>query len=255
MRGRVILGLHTEQVAGITPARAGKSFSLNDTGADNKDHPRACGEELWRAKSAMPLTGSPPRVRGRAAELFRSPGAGRITPARAGKRIQALLQSSIARDHPRACGEERQMLAIYDALGGSPPRVRGRVTEGNQYELGYRITPARAGKSHQYENYDNIKVDHPRACGEESRRNSRHRARMWITPARAGKSAGGVCLHRHAGDHPRACGEEMWKKPITKQDSGSPPRVRGRAARVKSVPNKQRITPARAGKSSDSHPP
>ena len=53
------------------------------------------------------VTGSPPRMRGKAI----GPCAGRvavgITPAHAGKSESAPLVSMVCRDHPRVCGEKQ----------------------------------------------------------------------------------------------------------------------------------------------------
>ena len=73
-------------VFGITPAYAGKSPSPASTSTPCGDHPRLCGEKLWRVLTILREKGSPPPMRGKgpyaAAGRF---GLG-ITPAYAGKR-------------------------------------------------------------------------------------------------------------------------------------------------------------------------
>ena len=110
--------------------------------------------------------------------------------------------------------------------------------------------------------------DHPRACGENysfssimsTQNGSPPRMRgklvaVWdgekvkrITPAHAGKTrrAAGASLTRT--DHPRACGENRDCIAEDIPDHGSPPRMRGKRARVFGGSSYRRITPAHAGK-------
>ena len=46
MRGKVEVKKNVNHVRGITPAYAGKSFSLCVKTAIQKDHPRLCGEKM-----------------------------------------------------------------------------------------------------------------------------------------------------------------------------------------------------------------
>ena len=70
-----------------------------------------------------------------------------------------------------------------------------------------------------------------------------------ITPACAGKSLRFLraCLRRR--DHPRVCGEKITLHMRAKVALGSPPRMRGKAWRVRHWDSTSRITPAYAGKS------
>ena len=173
--------------------------------------------------------GSPPRVRGRVPAGTGKAAKERITPARAGKSERREVPPRGGRDHPRACGEEH--FAVPEALGrvGSPPRVRGRGGLLRYLQGGDGITPARAGKSILLASPSSCSWDHPRACGEERRKEVKNldcsgspprvrgRARRvrkkWIgkriTPARAGKRLLHFWHTGLAGDHPRACGEEL----------------------------------------------
>ncbi len=49
-------------------------------------------------------------------------------------------------------------------------------------------------------------------------------------------------------DHPRVCGEKLMSSISCSLDSGSPPRMRGKAYDEEHVPYGERITPAYAGK-------
>ena len=130
----------------ITPARAGKSGGGADIEDDDRDHPRACGEELVGGVRPDHGDGSPPRVRGRGSCGTLSGCARRITPARAGKREELMKDENGVQDHPRACGEEGVPVDGLGGSEGSPPRVRGRVYTTSSPAKCQRITPARAGK-------------------------------------------------------------------------------------------------------------
>ena len=171
-------------------------------------------------------------------------------------------------DHPRACGENLDI--VFDSLQreGSPPRVRGKRRCGAYLPLPSRITPARAGKTASSIVVINAAPDHPRACGEnlplvtpaQFKRGSPPRVRgkpvallgvsmiRRITPARAGKTGRHRTALRTAPDHPRACGENAANSAAINIPKGSPPRVRGKHNKGQSSVSDSRITPARAGK-------
>ena len=89
----------------ITPAHAGKTRDTDGLTAENRDHPRACGENSAEGfEQKLPL-GSPPRMRGKHTPELKNTPNGRITPAHAGKTIDNRRISIEYKDHPRACGE------------------------------------------------------------------------------------------------------------------------------------------------------
>ena len=176
----------------------------------------------------MSRLGSPPRVRGKGNTVEILDWTGRITPACAGKSIIRRTFFRFLEDHPRVCGEKFAPDYLDITATGSPPRVRGKVLRILRHRNSAGITPACAGKS-------TIPVagfptggDHPRVCGEKSKRvNSTKRiegspprvrgkaglpfsscSKIGITPACAGKSTAGVPVRRRSRDHPRVCGEK-----------------------------------------------
>ena len=70
-----------------------------------------------------------------------------ITPAHAGKTKQVDRFAHCFRDHPRACGENFQRAESEKARLGSPPRMRGKLSEITEENVGDGITPAHAGKT------------------------------------------------------------------------------------------------------------
>ena len=65
MRGKDSLSRYPLSLVGITPAYAGKSYSLALFLGLHRDHPRVCGEKPQARRPEPPPTGSPPRMRGK----------------------------------------------------------------------------------------------------------------------------------------------------------------------------------------------
>ena len=146
--------------------------------------------------------------------------------------------------------------------------MRGKLQPARISDIGFRITPAHAGKTRRGGPRHGVYADHPRACGEnrvcakeifvECGSPPRMRGKplrtphlcksVRITPAHAGKTALYCASSMSASDHPRACGEN-WKRALTlSATSGSPPRMRGKRKEVSHGRKGIRITPAHAGK-------
>ena len=175
----------------------------------------------------LPLR-SPPRMRGKAKNRCRSCPLTRITPACAGKRAASLAEITSLWDHPRVCGEKEAPLTQERVHVGSPPRMRGKVSELRSQNEAAGITPAYAGKSSEDTRRSGTNGDHPRVCGEKSFENGvkgyfegsppRMRGKgsfatlalrvRGITPAYAGKRFTLYLRLRVHWDHPRVCGEK-----------------------------------------------
>ena len=155
---------------------------------------------------------------------------------------------------------------------GSPPRVRGKVFARLIVFAAGGITPACAGKSRATQAQSASHQDHPRVCGEKGsgdgkavhapgspprvrgKGQSSHADKQTsrITPACAGKRDAGRSWCTGDGDHPRVCGEKCTRQISYNSSLGSPPRVRGKEKRRDYCPGALGITPACAGKSSNS---
>ena len=252
----------------ITPAHAGKTESETQRAARQADHPRACGENGVPMRARGDANGSPPRMRGKHNNFAPMLSYLRITPAHAGKTDWSLHSIISITDHPRACGENVHPQCAHEMPGGSPPRMRGKPGGGVGAQVGGRITPAHAGKTTIICNRYVFNADHPRACGENysfsslmSTQNGsppRMRGKRYIylarwsksriTPAHAGKTKVTIELNDSNSDHPRACGENSGENSASGLTPGSPPRMRGKLARILSLNFLLRITPAHAGK-------
>ena len=147
--------------------------------------------------------------------------------------------------------------------------MRGKVFGGRSDHVGYRITPAYAGKSTLLHRKSFCAKDHPRVCGEKSvdvfasflnpgspprmrgkdPDNPVIKQRLRITPAYAGKRQRSGRKEKGTGDHPRVCGEKGVYALLYTGLWGSPPRMRGKVRGHPVDIVHSGITPAYAGKS------
>ena len=170
------------------------------------------------------------------------------------------------------CGEKSGYSGLRAWVRGSPPHVRGKGWQERSTTANRRITPAYAGKRPSASAPVWGRRDHPRMCGEKpalaamvsylvgSPPHMRGKGLVGahdgrspgITPAYAGKRdrRPRPCALRQ--DHPRICGEKRSPSPALCTPSGSPPRMRGKRCGDKVKHCFHGITPAHAGKSSDS---
>ena len=131
-----------------------------------------------------------------------------------------------------------------------------------------RITPADAGKTNTAGSKQHRGEDHPRGCGENiydafllrvgrgspprmrGKRNTNNVSAVFdrITPADAGKTFRSKFSPREIQDHPRGCGENSYSNGVLRENSGSPPRMRGKLSFTITATVPRGITPADAGK-------
>ena len=93
-----------------------------------------------------------------------------ITPAYAGKSVHVLGNRAWFWDHPRVCGEKLVVPLVLPLLTGSPPRMRGKVDVYGVMFFPPWITPAYAGKRALGPNGRAAVGDHPRVCGEKTKK-------------------------------------------------------------------------------------
>ncbi|ERJ96441.1 hypothetical protein RUMCAL_01195 [Ruminococcus callidus ATCC 27760] len=127
MRGKGYTTAAESEENRITPAYAGKRWEGLKMAQDFEDHPRLCGEKFVQHLQCYLYTGSPPPMRGKAADL--------------------IVWDTADKDHPRLCGEKRQPEHTGGHLIGSPPPMRGKALLQDFCKRRVRITPAYAGKS------------------------------------------------------------------------------------------------------------
>ena len=168
MRGKERLCIYGNWELGITPAYAGKRPLMFSQIPLKKDHPRLCGEKSTALVAGILSVGSPPPMRGKEFASYVNIFASGITPAYAGKRPFSTALTAFSRDHPRLCGEKYPPLELLCSGQGSPPPMRGKVTNITVARCYTRITPAYAGKRKAFRSRFSFSWDHPRLCGEKS---------------------------------------------------------------------------------------
>ena len=149
MRGKHRSRADRRDVYGITPAHAGKTQTGVRVPFQRRDHPRACGENVFARHSGISGVGSPPRMRGKQLRLLHADVRYGITPAHAGKTAVDAAAARNSMDHPRACGENGVARAFQPVRKGSPPRMRGKHYRARRARQRSGITPAHAGKTAQ----------------------------------------------------------------------------------------------------------
>ena len=147
VRGKHVYWLNPVTLTRITPAGAGKTFSASSFSNFFRDHPRRCGENTDSGRICCCYVGSPPQVRGKRQYADKPHAMGRITPAGAGKTSPMQWGLSGSQDHPRRCGENMVFQSTAPAPGGSPPRMRGKLSKYRVSVASFGITPADAGKT------------------------------------------------------------------------------------------------------------
>ena len=168
MRGKAVAGTGDGCAVRITPAHAGKSGAVWALAVPAEGSPpRMRGEAPCRATTPVwggitpahagkrsngtdviyTALGSPPRMR-REEETGRPwSGIKGITPAHAGRRQCPQTAAPQQTDHPRACGEKDLRVGHASHPQGSPPRMRGEVSNAPSSTAAAGITPAHAGRS------------------------------------------------------------------------------------------------------------
>ena len=208
-RGRRRSQTRPPRITRNTPALAGTTTGDRGCFGGRQEHPRAGGDDRAGGLPAPLGGGTPPRWRGRHASQDQGRGLGRNTPALAGTTPAQSARASPWPEHPRAGGDDCQLLERENPLEGTPPRWRGRRSWSTPRSVVCRNTPALAGTTYVREGPAWPLPEHPRAGGDDAhqcrtvRRDTgtppRWRGRLlivrrlsvllWNTPALAGTTA------------------------------------------------------------------
>ena len=157
--------------------------------------------------------------------------------------------------HPRVCGEDVLAYATKKTTKETPPRMRGRLLTAASAEQVRRNTPAYAGKTPQRPPRRSRGEKNHRVCGEDSglplrrlreretppRMRGRRKSAMSSTtsarntPAYAGKTNRKLHRCQCTAKHPRVCGEDSLFQNLFQGIEETPPRMRGRLHRQKSL--------------------
>ena len=145
MRGSLPPTPQRAAVAGIIPAGAGLTLTINDKKVNIGDHPRGCGAHFVISHGVVCDMGSSPRVRGSPDYLLKGSDPDGIIPAGAGLTLQQVCRERLRRDHPRGCGAHWIPSKASGTTLGSSPRVRGSRSACVLLPLFFGIIPAGAG--------------------------------------------------------------------------------------------------------------
>ena len=168
MRGARKLTVYMTNPDGIIPACAGSTTCVQ-IGVNRKwDHPRMCGEHGASCYQRLFTAGSSPHVRGARGLLLPRGIVLGIIPACAGSTSYLAAIFHLPRDHPRMCGEHRNIIACICVSLGSSPHVRGAQKHCRHRRGVPGIIPACAGSTSTPTTRNPTQWDHPRMCGEHS---------------------------------------------------------------------------------------
>ena len=155
---------------GITPACAGKSRVVQFNLSLILGSPPHVRGKANSAAGLVLLTGITPACAGKR-------GAGRMGgtgtqdhPRMCGKSVSWYVMTSSTWDHLRVCGEKAGAAGCRSCREGSPPRMRGKVGWSAERSRPEGITPAYAGKSFLRSSSQLLNGDHPRVCGEKTKK-------------------------------------------------------------------------------------
>ena len=154
----------------IIPAYAGNTSNAPLLNLILRDHPRVCGEHFQEAFEAAGCMGSSPRMRGTHGDSPARSISRRIIPAYAGNTFPRTALTPYLTDHPRVCGEHTAFDRNVAVPSGSSPRMRGTHGYGNGRNDGRGIIPAYAGNTPTAHGRVSASWDHPRVCGEHTKR-------------------------------------------------------------------------------------
>ena len=157
-------------VQGSSPRMRGTPTNDYDFDTPRRDHPRVCGEHVPAIAPTAPPTGSSPRMRGTRSVGRAVRGGLGIIPAYAGNTSSAWLCMIRIRDHPRVCGEHYFRVVWVSESRGSSPRMRGTPEDLAVATASYGIIPAYAGNTDKVSSMAKKLGDHPRVCGEHTKR-------------------------------------------------------------------------------------
>ena len=188
-------------------------------------------------------------MRGKGSRCAISLASPRITPAYAGKSCDHREVGQGFQDHPRLCGEKMLQSNSVSPFSGSPPPMRGKVSNDESFPNRQRITPAYAGKRVPCKKKRKCVQDHPRLCGEKGRVAAGVVAVSGSPPPMRGKVTVQSDAVNHGGITPAYAGKSQFAQSHSHGSLGSPPPMRGKVVLSAAFAAGVGITPAYAGKS------
>ena len=210
-------------------------------------HPRVCGEQSPPFLSTCRDSGSSPRVRGTGYNPVFGFIWWRFIPACAGNRTYAIGNKPPMPVHPRVCGEQVALAAAQKALRRFIPACAGNSLGAPAGQCQITVHPRVCGEQVNEVTPPRLATgSSPRVRGTDTVESVNHGVVRFI-PACAGNSFIRLRLVSWSPVHPRVCGEQDITDLRLTIYTGSSPRVRGTAHRLKTSRGLGRFIPACAG--------
>ena len=195
-RGKPCWPLPRPTLAGLIPARAGKTVIRSRTGPQRRAHPRSRGENGRRRGGLYQQKGSSPLARGKQRREIEVRLGVRLIPARAGKTCTRTPCVRRQGTHPRSRGENLLVVLAFVVVVGSSPLARGKPQERARRARSVRLIPARAGKTRMSCVVIDSHRAHPRSRGENVSGARRGLGGVGSSPlARGKRSIPNACSH------------------------------------------------------------
>ena len=150
------------------PTRVGRTPRRSPRAWRSAEHPHACGENSIAISVSFCSVGTSPRVWGELQQLLLVICVSRNIPTRVGRTSSTRVPIRHISEHPHACGENRSMRGTTRAAIGTSPRVWGERCLRLNYATQLRNIPTRVGRTKEANDMNEIKTEHPHACGENS---------------------------------------------------------------------------------------
>ena len=254
-------------LAGLIPARAGSTWTMQNTANFQRAHPRSRGEHVFSCPSVATREGSSPLARGALSASNNGALSLGLIPARAGSTRTWKPCWWKPRAHPRSRGEHAYDVIDAQLAGGSSPLARGTLDQARRHVIHARLIPARAGNTRLFSRPLTGKSAHPRSRGEHGMitfglwfvagssplaRGTRKmsissRLRIRLIPARAGNMPTGAMPAPAPPAHPRSRGEHVKIVAEVNGVTGPSPLARGTLTLAMGGQFSRRLIPARAG--------
>ena len=150
-----------------TPACAGTTTRGRCAACSPREDPRVRGDDPLVHGRLEPLTGRPPRARGRHRWRGVRVGLGGKTPACAGTTSRTAPRRSATPEDPRVRGDDIVARDLITPDQGRPPRARGRLRHDELRSLSSGKTPACAGTTRYGSGHRTQTGEDPRVRGDD----------------------------------------------------------------------------------------
>ena len=154
-------------LAGLIPARAGRTCRSSTRPRSSRAHPRSRGADGRVLSGKNEQSGSSPLARG-GRGMGRSPALHPgLIPARAGRTAECRRWGTRSRAHPRSRGADISQMCRHVSCTGSSPLARGGRVYPDRMWAQFGLIPARAGRTLPVLIARVIPRAHPRSRGAD----------------------------------------------------------------------------------------